>query len=373
MEKAYLQRIISVYGEMEKKGISCMLITPGPDMKYLTGYSLWADERLLAVVISPGHTPFLIANKLYGQSLAEVPYKDIIYWTDTENPYFMLKQEIENRGIFMECLAVDDTMSARLLIPVLQLFPQARIVLASEILAKLRLYKDRYEMEAMRTACRKASEALRITMSKGRYWIGHTENELADALCSEMARQGLSYGSASVCCQTNAAEPHHLHDETVIRDNTCVMIDFGSTYKNYCTDMTRTFYFGDPDEEFVKVYQVVNEAREAGIAAAKVGNTLGEVDDAARGVIESYGYGQYFTHRTGHGIGINNHEGPSAQSGEATPIAIGMAFSVEPGIYIPGKFGIRIEDQILIDEEGNTTKLHDFPTELQIYSKTDNL
>lgn len=365
MRETYVRRMNKVYVEMEKQGVSCMLVTPGPNMKYLTGYSLGADERLLTVVLAPGHEPFLIANRLYEQSLAEVPYRDIVYWADTENPFQILKREIEDRGISLELAAIDETLSAGLLIPFMQMFPESSMTLAADILEKLRLYKDSHEMECMRTACKKASEALRITMEKGRLWIGRTENELADALCREMVRQGLSYGSASVCCQENAAEPHHLHDETVIRDNTCVMIDFGSVYKNYNTDMTRTFYFGEPDQEFLKVYDIVNEAREAGIAAAKAGNTLGAVDDAARGVINSYGYGQYFTHRTGHGIGMKNHEGPSVQAGEATVIACGMAFSVEPGIYIPGKFGVRIEDQILIDEYGNTVKLHDYPTELQ--------
>ena len=367
MREAYLQRMNNVYMKMEEQGVTCMLITPSPDMIYLTGYSLWADERLLTVVLAPGHDPFLVANRLYEQSLAGVPYRDIIYWTDTENPYQILKREIERRGISTKLTAIDETLAAGLLIPIMQMFPESRMTLAREILEKLRLYKDSYEMECMRTACKKASEALRITMEKGRFWIGHTENELADALCSEMVKQGLAYGSASVCCQENAAEPHHLHDETVIRDHTCVMIDFGSAYQNYNTDMTRTFYFGEPDQEFLKVYHIVNEARKAGIAAARTGNPLGAVDDAARGVIHSYGYGQYFTHRTGHGIGIKNHEGPSAQAGETTLIAPGMAFSVEPGIYIPGRFGVRIEDQILIDENGSTTKLHDYPTELMVF------
>lgn len=367
MKQVYRNRLEKVYARMRKEGVSCMLITPSPDMKYLTGYAHWADERLMAAVFAPGKEPFIIANRLYRQSLTQMPYPDILYWTDAEDPYTLLRQQLENRRICTDVVAVDDALAAGILVPILEQLPGSGIVLASQVLAKLRMYKDRYEMDAMRTACRKASEALRITMEKGRYWIGHTEAELANALCSEMVRQGLQFGSASVSVQENSAEPHHLKSDRVIEDGCCMWIDFGSTYRNYCTDMTRAFCFGEPDPEYRKLCDIVNEAREAGIAAARVGAPLHAVDDAARGVIVSYGYGEYFTHRTGHGIGIMNHEGPSAAAGESTLIAPGMAFSVEPGIYIPGKFGVRVEDQILIDENGNTTKLHDYPTDLVVF------
>lgn len=369
MNQMYTNRLQKVYTRMEEEGITCMLITPSPNMKYLTGCPVWADERLMAAVFAPDCQPFIVANKLYQAALAENPYQDILFWSDTEDPYKLLAQQIEQRGISTRVLAVDDALAAGILLPVLEQLSVRKTVLSSQVVAPLRLYKDAYEMQAMRTACAIASEALRITMEKGRSWIGHTENELASALCAELARQGIARCSASVSTRQNSADPHHISSNTVIEDNSCLWIDFGAVYQNYNSDMTRAFYFGEPDPEFQKLHAIVNEAREAGIAAAKVGAPLHAVDDAARGVIESYGYGEYFTHRTGHGIGIMNHEGPAAGAGEMTPIAPGMAFSVEPGIYLPGRFGVRVEDQVLIDENGNTTCLHDYPTDLVVFRK----
>lgn len=367
MNQMYNYRLLRVFTRMKEEGVTCMIITPSSNLKYLIGCPVGADERLMAAVFAPGQQPFIVANKLYQTALAENPYQDMVFWFDTENPYKLLAEQIQQRGISTEVVAVDDALAAGILLPVLKQLPVGEIVLASKVLAPLRLYKDAYEIRAMQTVCAMANEALRITMEKGRYWIGHTENELANALCAEMIHQGIAYGSASVSVRQNSADPHHPSNDTVIEDNSCFWIDFGGIYQNYCSDMTRAFYFGEPDPEYQKIHAIVNEARAAGIAAARVGAPLHAVDDAARGVIESYGYGKYFTHRTGHGIGITGHEGPPVGPGEMTPIAPGMAFSVEPGIYIPGKFGVRVEDQILIDEKGNTTVLHDYPTELVVF------
>jgi len=352
---------------METLGVDCMLVTPSPDMKYLLGLSIWPDERLMTAVFAPGHRPFLIANRLLALSLTESPYPDILYWQDGQEPYTLLARELKRRNIPTDKLAVDNALAAGILVPLIKTLPVKSLCCSAEITAPLRMYKDEAEMENLRIACQKASEALRITMRRGREWIGHTEAELASALCTEMVKQGLAYGSASVSVGKNSAEPHHLHTDAVIEDNMGMWIDFGSTYNHYNTDMTRAFYFGEPDPDYAKLAGIVNEAREAGIAAAKVGNPLGAVDAAARGVVESYGYGEFFIHNTGHGIGIMNHEGPSASPGEMTPIAPGMAFSVEPGIYLPGRFGIRVEDEILIDGDGNAQRLHDFPADLTVF------
>lgn len=368
MEKeVFLRRLEKVYDRMKSLGTDCMLITPGPDMKYLTGYSMGADERFLAAVFTPGQNPFIIANKLYKGPLGEIPCQEVLYWEDGQDPYELLARELAKREVPTGQMAVDDTATAGLLVPVLHRFPGSRLRLSSEILGELRMYKDSCEARAMKTACEMASEALRITMENGRRWIGHTEQEIAFALCHEMSKQGLAFGSASVSSQESSAEPHHISSGKVIEDNTCMWIDFGSIYENYNTDLTRTFYFGEPDPEYLKIHGIVDQARRAGIQAAKAGNPLGMVDQAARSVIESYGYGQYFTHRTGHGIGIKNHEGPGPGPGETAVIAPGMAFTVEPGIYLPGKFGVRIEDQLLVDEDGNTQVLHSYPPDLKVF------
>lgn len=370
MKQVYLNRLEKVYERMREEDVTCMFITPSPNMNYLTGYSHWADERLMTAVFSPGQKPFLVANRLCAAALSQIPYQDIYYWTDGMDPYALLEQQLAQRGISTCTVAVDDAAAAVILVPLLNRFQGSKIILASQVLSKMRMYKDEFEKAAMRTACQKASDALRITMEKGRGWIGHTEEELARALCTEMTRQGLDYGGACVSCREGSAEPHHVSSNRVIEDNSCMWIDFGSIYQNYNTDLTRAFYFGEPDPEYAELCRIVNEAREAGIAAAKVGIPLHQVDDAARSVICRYGYGQYFTHRTGHGIGLLNHEGPGPSAGEKTPIAPGMAFTVEPGIYIPGKYGVRVEDQLLVEEDGTIKRLHDYPTDLTVFRGT---
>lgn len=358
-----------LYSEMTRKNVDCMLIGPSADMTYLMDLSLWPDERLMAAVFSPGHSPFLIANRLLQDLLAASPYQDIVYWGDGEDPYALLSCELKNRGMKTDSLAIDSAMAAEILIPVLAAVPHLKLSVSTQVTAPLRMVKDEVEMQRLRIACQRASNALRETMAGGRAWIGHTESELAAALCGAMLRQGLSYGSASVSVGKNAADAHHISGSTVIEDNMCMWIDFGSTYQNYQTDMTRVFYFGEPDPAYVELVNIVNEAREAGISAAAAGNTLGDVDDAARAVIESYGYGPFFTHRTGHGIGIMNHEGPSAAHGEKTKIVPGMVFSCEPGIYLPGKYGVRVEDELLIESDGHPARLHNFTTDMVVFRK----
>lgn len=356
-----------LYVQMCQRGIDCLLLTPSADLRYLTDLSLWPDERLMTAVFAPSHTPFLIANQLRRNALAQCPYQDIVYWQDGENPYLLLAEELKRRGISTAHVALDSAMAAGQAVPIVNALPHKILAASIEVTGPLRMVKDKEEVRRLRIACQKASLALRITMARGRGWIGHTEAEVEAALCSEMVQQGLVYGSASVSIGKNAAEPHHVSGNDVITDNVCMWIDFGSIYKNYQTDMTRTFYFGEPDPAYVELVHIVNEAREAGIAAARVGNTLGDVDDAARTVIESYGYGPFFTHRTGHGIGIMNHEGPPVMRGEKTEIVPGMVFSCEPGIYLPGRYGVRVEDELLIGSDGLPVCLHDFPTEMTVF------
>ena len=229
----------------------------------------------------------------------------------------------------------------------------------------LRIYKDQGEQEIMEQACRKADQALKRTIGLGKQWIGKTEEEFLAKLVYEMTCLGIQNGAACVCVGENAAEPHHCPGENRIEKGKSLLVDFGGAYKNYNTDMTRNFYFGVPDLEYMQVYQIVEKALELGKKAAEIGNRLEDVDDAVRKYITEKGYGEFFTHRTGHGIGLDCHEGPSVQAGEKTKIAVGMTFSIEPGIYIPGKFGIRIEDQIMITEKG-ARALHRYPLDLSV-------
>lgn len=365
-DSAFSSRIEKMNEILKKEGIGCFLVTPSSDMKYLCGYSIKGDERFLSLVVAPGHEPFIIANILYELQVTETPVEEFAYWFDGEDPFVLLKKELSGRGIDTDTIAVDAAMPALFSLQLSALYPKARMVNGSPLVQPLRIYKDRQEMDSMIAATAKADQALGICMERGIDWVGKTESDFLAALSYEMTCLGISDTGACVAVGANAAVPHHKTGDTVIEMGKCLLIDFGGSWKNYHTDMTRTYHFGEPDAEFAEVYNIVLEANLAGEKAAKVGNELQDVDAAAREVIEKAGYGKYFIHRTGHGIGIDCHEGPSAGAGETTKIRPGMAFSCEPGIYLPGKFGVRIEDQVLIEEDGSTRVLHQLPKELTV-------
>lgn len=359
-------RIEKATALLTQNHIDCLIVTPSSDMKYLCGYSINGDERLLALVVSPGHEPFIIANTLYELQVTETPVTEFAYWDDGSNPFALLKKELAERGIPTGTIAINSAMPALFSLEIAALYPTSKVVNGSPLLQPLRIYKDRAEMDAMIAATAKADIALKKCMDKGTYWVGKTESEFLAEFAMEMTKLGIRNPGACVAVGANAAVPHHHTGNTVIEMGKCLLIDFGGDYMNYCTDMTRTFHFGKPSDKFKEVYEIVLEACLAGEAAAKVGNELQDIDIAARDVIKKAGYGDYFIHRTGHGIGIDCHEGPPAGFGETTKIAPGMAFSCEPGIYLPGEFGVRIEDQVLMEEDGNARILHSFPKELII-------
>jgi Xaa-Pro aminopeptidase len=206
---------------------------------------------------------------------------------------------------------------------------------------------------------------LGVVIERGEHWIGKTESAFLSALTEEISLNGIYDFAGSVQAGVNAAIPHYATGGAVIEKGKCLLCDFWGRFKGYYTDCTRTFHFGKPEAEFEKIYNIVFEAHLAAEAKALSGNLLEDVDMAARSVITKYGYGEYFTHRTGHSLGIDVHEGDSVNTGVKVPIKPGMVFSIEPGIYIPGRFGVRIENLVAIRENGNEI-LHNYPRELKV-------
>lgn len=359
----YAHRVAGVQEAMRAQGVGCLLVGVSPALRYLTGYGGKADERLLLLVLRPGYEHLLVANQLYTLQLEDTGVTRFRWWKDGENAVAALLEELSD--LPPGAVAVDKSLPAALLLPITQGLPGARFVLAGPLIDPLRLYKDETERGYMRTACRLAAESLKAVLALGTDLIGQTEAQFMARLAYEMTVRGLKNPSGIVAVGPNAAAPHHLPDDTVIQRGQCLLVDFGGNFRGYHTDMTRTVFFGQPGEEFVTVYHTVLEALYQGHKAAVLGRALQEVDRAARGHITQAGYGPYFTHRTGHGIGLDGHEGPPAGEGETTPMAPGMAFSIEPGIYLPGKFGVRIEDQALMTEAGLEI-LHDVPRALSI-------
>jgi Xaa-Pro aminopeptidase len=272
---------------------------------------------------------------------------------------------MKKRRVRMAKAALEPQIPAFSSLPLTETFPDARFVLGSSLVDPLRRLKDESELELIRKACRESDRALAALINHGDYWIGKTEAEFYQELSAELSRGDVFSFGASVQVGENTAIPHYETGSVFIRNGACLLVDFWGRYKGYYTDCTRTFHFGKPDKEFEKVYAVVLEAHLAAEAQARPGNTLGDVDFAARSVIEKHGYGEYFTHRTGHGIGIAVHEGDSANKGVKVPLEKGMVFSIEPGIYLPGRFGVRIENLAAIGDHGAEV-LHAYPRELKV-------
>jgi Xaa-Pro aminopeptidase len=361
----YLERMKKIREGMAKAGIDVFLVGPSSNLFYLTGYGAKGDERLLLLALPREGEPFILANLLYKEQVKSLPAADFAYWKDGEDPFGLLKKEIEKRNWPVKKAALEPQIPTLFSLPISRAFPEAQFVLGSSLTDSLRQVKDSTELDLIRRASRESDRALAAVIDRGAYWIGKTELEFCGELFAELQRGGLSSPGAAVAVGANAAVPHHSTGKTVIERGKCLLIDFWSRLEGYYTDCTRTFHFGPPDREFEKIHSIVLEAHLAAEAAVRIGNTLGDVDNAARSVITRHGYGEYFTHRTGHGLGIDVHEGDSVNTGVETPIVPGMVFSIEPGIYFPGRFGVRIENLVITGEKG-AEPLHAYPRELKV-------
>ena len=244
--------------------------------------------------------------------------------------------------------------------------PEADYPDASQALSLLRLRKDQAEVENMRIAVKIAQDALEATIPLIK--TGMTEKELSAELVVQLLRQGSEPEmpfSPIVSGGPNSANPHASPTDRQLQIGDLLVVDWGATYDGYISDLTRTFAVGEVDEEYQQIHQIVQEANAAGRAAAKPGIPCADVDKAAREVIEKSGYGQYFTHRTGHGIGMEGHEEPYMRGDNIQLLEPGMAFTVEPGIYLPGRNGVRIEDNVVITNTGADV-LSDMPREMRV-------
>jgi Xaa-Pro dipeptidase len=364
-QRVYRGRMDRVREAMRAQGIDLFLAGPSSNLFYLCGYAVGGDERLFLLVLPAEGEPFVLANILYQDQAGDLPVTDLALWRDGEDPFALLGRELEGRHIRTARIALEPQLPAFFSLPLAERFPRAVFTLGSSLTDPLRLYKDPGELDLIRRAAKLSDQALAAVIGKGDYWLGKTEAQFREELTAELRRGGVTAYDAIVAVGANGAVPHHLTGQTPIERGKGLLIDFGGPLGGYQTDCTRTFHFGKPGAEFEKVYNIVLEAHLAAEAKARPGNLLGDVDLAARQVIEKAGYGPCFTHRTGHGLGIDAHEGVSAAQGETTPIAPGMVFSIEPGIYLRGRLGVRIENLVAIGRDGPEV-LHAFPRELRV-------
>jgi D-alanyl-D-alanine dipeptidase len=336
--------------EIERAGLEGLLVSPSADLLYLTGYDPPHLPRLTCLVLRPGSDAVLLVPELERPRALESAAGSevqVLSWRDGDDPYGHVARLLDGAGTY----AVADRMWASHLLGLQGALSGAGFVPASRILAGLRAVKDQDELGLLSRAARGADAAFHTVL--GRRLGGLREEEVA-AILADLLREGghevITF--TIVASGPNGASPHHEPGGRPIRDGDPVVLDFGGKVGGYCSDISRTVCVGRSHDRLVEVYEIVREAQEAAFRAVRPGIPAEEVDRAARDAIEAAGYGDRFLHRTGHGIGLEEHEHPYIVTGNTEQLRPGMCFSIEPGIYLEGEFGVRIEDIVTVTETG---------------------
>jgi len=350
VSQIYLDRLDRVRAAMDEQGVDTLLLSVGHDLPYLTGYLAMPLERLTMLVVPRGGEATLLIPRLEAPRVDVQPgVFDLHPWDETEDPTAIVAHLAAGSGT----VAVGDQMWARFLVELLPHLPGATYRRAVDVVGPLRMTKDRPEVDAL-AAAGAAVDRIAARLQAGDIpLVGRTEAEVSADLSARIVAEGhQKVNFAIVASGENAASPHHHAGGRVIGENEIVLCDFGGTMDGYCSDITRCVFTGEIDPEVAEAYAVLHQAQAAAVAAATVGTPCEEVDRVARGIIGDAGYGEYFVHRTGHGIGLEEHEDPYIVEGNGLPLADGHAFSVEPGIYVPGKWGMRLEDIVVASDDG---------------------
>jgi Xaa-Pro dipeptidase len=361
-------RLDKLTASLRSSGLSAVALNPGPTLTYLTGVAFHLMERPVVLLVTVDKDPVLILPELELPKLDLFSYK-VQAFSYGENPAEwgnVFRKAAQSLGLDGKRIGVEPRQMRLLEFSHVKAgAPEADYPDASDVLAGLRLRKDKAEVDAMRKAVHIAQDALKATIPFMK--IGMTEREVAAELMMQLFRHGsepeLPFAPI-VSSGPNSANPHASPSERKLQTGDLLVVDWGAAYGGYISDLTRTFAIGEVDAEYTKIHKIVQDANAAGRAAAGPGVPCANVDKAARDVIESAGYGKFFTHRTGHGIGMEAHEDPYMRGDNMQLLEPGMAFTVEPGIYITNRNGVRIEDNVVITETGADV-LSDMPREIQ--------
>jgi Xaa-Pro dipeptidase len=365
----YESRLSRLRLNMEAKNMEAIALLPGPSMFFLTGLSFHLLERPIIGFFTTRRNPLFIVPELE-RSKVESSHLEIDvlpYGEDQASRLAAFDMAGETLRLEGARIGIEPLVMRAFELRILEgAIPGAKFVAADDVVSELRLNKDESEIEAMRLAVRVAETALQEMVA----WVkpGFTEIEIASELIVQVLRAGSEAEipfSPIVSSGPNSAFVHATPSNRQLQVGDMLMIDFGARAKGYVSDITRTFAVGEISDEMRKVYEVVKEANEAGKNAVMAGARCSEVDHATRSVIEEAGYGEYFLHRTGHGIGLEGHEGPYISGDNPLILTEGMTFTIEPGLYIPNQGGVRIEDNVAVTSKGIAC-LTSFPRELQV-------
>lgn len=349
-------RLHRLKGYMDEKGFSAVAVNAGPTLTYLTGLHFHLMERPVVIVFTLGDEPTIILPELEQAKLDHLPFPARVYaygespaeWSNT------FRHALEKLDLSGRKVGVEPGQLRLLEYDYLRLAcSDAKFTDGSEIFAALRSIKDMEEIACMRKAVMIAEAALEATLPMVK--MGVAEKDIASELFLQLLRHGSDTSlpfSPIVSGGLNGANPHAQPSARQLVAGDLLVIDWGASFNGYISDITRTFAVGEIDAEAEKIHKIVQQANAAGRAAGRPGVSCATVDKATRKVIEEAGYGQFFTHRTGHGIGMECHEEPYMRGDNEQLLEVGMAYTVEPGIYLAGRNGVRIEDDVLVTADG---------------------
>jgi Xaa-Pro aminopeptidase len=350
--------------QAKAKGLTGVLVAPGPDLLYFTGYAPIAiTERITMLVLQASQEPAMIVPVLERPDAEASPggaALSLADWSDGSDPYAATAKLLDPSGKY----AISDSAWAMHVLGLQEALPESEYVSMTSSLPMLRAVKDAHELERL-AAAGAAADASFEQIRQVRF-AGRPESEIASDLAGFLREHGHSEVDFTVVGSgPNGANPHHEFGERVIEEGDMVVLDFGGIKDGYGSDTTRTVHVGEPTDEEREVYEIVRQAQQAGFKAVRPDVECQEIDRAARRVIVDAGYGEQFIHRTGHGIGLTTHEPPYMIEGDTNRLEPGMCFSIEPGIYLAGRFGVRIEDIVTVTAEGGQ-RFNNTPHELQI-------
>jgi Xaa-Pro aminopeptidase len=350
-------RIERAQAAMEQAGIDLLIVGPSSDFHYLTGHAPHLSERLTALVLPFQGRGTVIVPRLEAPLVQHLTDRfDLSVWEETESPAERVGALARSNGA--ETVAVNDQLWSGFLLQFQQRLPNAAFRAGSDVLKQLRVVKDADELAILREASRRTDAAWE-EFCETEHLTGRSEREIGERIAALMARHGMpEMAFCIVASGPNGASPHHRTGDRVVEPGDPVVMDFGGILDGYYSDITRTPVAREADPAFAEIYQVVLDAQHAAFEAIRPGVACQEVDRAARKVITERGYGEYFVHRVGHGLGMTGHEDPYLVEGNTEELRPGMVVSDEPGIYIPGRWGVRIEDTVVVTEHGGERYNH---------------
>ncbi len=358
-----LTRLDKLRTTMREENINFVALGAGAHLVWLTGLTPHADERPLLLCVTQSYAGFLMPA-LEAESVRQHTDLPFHPWGDDQGPDAAFAELLAaSNGNHAASIALDETMRADFAALVQNALPNAKRQFTATTVGALRMRKGADEFAALKRNAGAADKAMQAAWAAMR--VGMSENDVADVIRATFKDQGATPLFHIVGAGGNGAFPHHHTGETILKDGDAVVMDIGGAMDGYSSDMTRMAVLGTPPDGYQDVHDIVERAVQAAMVAAKPGVRAHVVDDAARGVITDAGYGEYFTHRTGHGMGIEVHEMPYITAAAQTVLEEGMVFSIEPGIYLPNRFGIRLEDIVILRKDGPEI-LSELPRDLKV-------